>query len=407
MLEGLAIWALIIYLLRLIGIPWTKPFKMFAYGGGTIWLLFVWVGLITWAPMDLSGGSVVQSPHVQLRPGSTRVTGIIDKLHISPNQQIKQGQLVYELDNQPYVISLSKAEAQLSVARTALKSAEQDVAIAKTNYQAALEDIEIIANQISAAQQDFRLKQRTLKRYLDQNSKVKNTVTESSLDQQKTLVAVAKSQLAILQSQSDKALITANKSKNLFDKSLLTVLSKEADYKNKLAAREQAEWDLSQTKVYAPTDGYVTNFIIREGQFIGTAPRLKMFSNEKFVMMRINHQAFRNIKVGQEAEFASAIYPGKVFAATVEGIVEATGESQGSLLAREVNVRSTTGKNVLNKHHFVRLKIHEPEGYDIPVGAVGLAWVNAEKPIPFLNFLNVIRGIIIRMKAQIYYIYTM
>ena len=145
----------------------------------------------------------------------------------------------------------------------------------------------------------------------------------------------------------------------------------------------------------------------REGQFVGAMPRLKMYSDEKFVLMRINHQAFRNIKVGQEAEFATAIYPGKVFNAHVEGIVEATGESQGSLLARETNVRATTGKNVMNKHHFVRLRITEPEGYDIPVGAVGLAWVNAEKPIPFLNFLNVIRGIIIRMKAQIYFIYSM
>ena len=122
---------------------------------------------------------------------------------------------------------------------------------------------------------------------------------------------------------------------------------------------------------------------------------------------KTNHQAFRNVHVGQKAEFATAIYPGKIFSAQVEGIVEATGESQGSLLARETNVRATTGKNVKNKHHFVRLKISEPNGYDIPVGAVGLAWVNAEKPMPFLNFLNVIRGIIIRMKSQIYYIYSM
>ncbi len=34
------------------------------------------------------------------------------------------------------------------------------------------------------------------------------------------------------------------------------------------------------------------------------------------------------------AEFSSAVYPGKVFAAEVEGIVEATGESQGNLIGR-------------------------------------------------------------------------
>ena len=407
MLEGLAVWALFIYLLRLIEVPWKTPFKVFAYGGGSIWLVFVWVGLITWAPMDLSGGSVVQSPHIQLRPGSTRVTGNIDALYISPNDTIEKGELIYEIEDDSYVIAVNKAKAQLAIAEMAYNSAVQDINIANTNYQTSLEDIEILKNQVAAAQQDLTLKQRTLKRYVDQNAKVKNTITESVLDQQRTLVEVAKNQLTIIEAQYSKSLITARKNLNLIEKSQISVVSKEADLQNKQASLAQAEWDLSQTRIYAPTDGYVTNFMAREGQFVGAMPRLKMYSNEKFVLMRINHQAFRNIKVGQEAEFATAIYPGKVFQAEVEGIVEATGESQGSLLARETNVRATTGKNVMNKHHFVRLRITEPDGYDIPVGAVGLAWVNAEKPIPFLNFLNVIRGIIIRMKAQIYYLYSM
>lgn len=46
MLEGLAVWALFIYLLRLVGMPWNKGTKAFAYLGGTSWLLFVWVGLV-------------------------------------------------------------------------------------------------------------------------------------------------------------------------------------------------------------------------------------------------------------------------------------------------------------------------------------------------------------------------
>ena len=73
MLEGLAVWALFIYLLRLVGMPWNKFTKAFAYIGGGSWLVFVWYGLITYAPMDLSGGSLVQSPHIQLRPAPTTI----------------------------------------------------------------------------------------------------------------------------------------------------------------------------------------------------------------------------------------------------------------------------------------------------------------------------------------------
>ncbi len=43
MLEGLAVWSLFIYLLRMVGMPWNKFTKAFSYLGGTGWLLFVWL----------------------------------------------------------------------------------------------------------------------------------------------------------------------------------------------------------------------------------------------------------------------------------------------------------------------------------------------------------------------------
>jgi len=82
MLEGLVVWTLFIYLLRMIGMPWNKFSKLFAYIGGGAWLLFVWVGLITYRSVPLSGGSVVQSPHIQLRPATTKITGNIKTIYV-------------------------------------------------------------------------------------------------------------------------------------------------------------------------------------------------------------------------------------------------------------------------------------------------------------------------------------
>ena len=53
MLEGLALWAVLIYMLRLVGMPWNKFTQAFAYIGGAGWLLFVWVGLLNYTPMDM------------------------------------------------------------------------------------------------------------------------------------------------------------------------------------------------------------------------------------------------------------------------------------------------------------------------------------------------------------------
>ena len=407
MLEGLAVWALFIYLLRLVGMPWNKFTKSFSYLGGAGWLVFVWIGLITFAPMDMSGGSVVQSPHIQLRPGSTKIKGHVDEILVRPNEKVKKGQLVYTLDDEQYQIALNKAETQLGSAKVALSIAKEDVLIAKQNHHAALKDIEIAQNEIEAAKEDLEWKETTLRRYQEQNRVVKHTITETQMDEQQTAVDVARAKQVTLQSQLDKAKVSAQRAQLAFEKAGLSVESRKVDVANKQEDVAQAQWNLDNTRVYAPADGYLTNYIMREGQYVGVMPRIQMYTDEKYVLMRVNHQAIRNVKVGQQAEFASPVYPGKVFSAEVEGIIEATGESQGSLLARDDNVRQTTGQNAMNKHHFVRLKLTEPGDYDIPVGSVGLAWISAEKPIDFLAFLDVIRGIIIRMKSQIYFIWSM
>lgn len=406
MLEGLAAWALFIYLLRLIGMPWNKATKAFAYLGGTSWLLFVWVGLINFTPMDLSGGSVVQSPHIQLRPDSVAINGKVKHIYIKPNQEVTKGQLVYEIDSEQYEIALRQAEVKKAVAQVALITAQEDISIATANFQSMQQDLVTSESQLKSAKVDFELQEKMLKRYQEQNRVVSNTITASDIDRQISAVSIAKQNMATIESQLKKKAVDADKAKLNITKSTLAVESREADIRSAEQTVAKAQWDLDSTKVYAPTDGFVTNFILREGQLISRIPRLQMYTNEKYVLMRVNHQAIRNVKAGQAAEFSSSVYPGKVFAAEVEGIVEATGEAQGNLLGIDPSVRTTTGKNLNNKHHFVRLKLDEPQGYDVPVGSVGLAWISGEKPVAFMGFLDVIRGIILRMKSQLYFFYS-
>ncbi|WP_114783810.1 HlyD family secretion protein [Vibrio tetraodonis] len=406
MLEGLAVWSLLIYLLRLIGMPWNKVTQSFSYLGGVSWLLFVWVGLLNYAPMDLSGGSLVQSPHIQLRPDSPNVAGKVEQIHISPNQKIHKGQLVYQIDPTQYEITYTQAKEKQASAKAKLDVAYQDIAISKSAYQSVLQELDTIKSQLGAAKADYRLQLKMLSRYKKQNQLVSNTITASDIDKQQTSTTLAKQNMTTLESQLKTKQVDVEKAKLAIEKAQLNTQTKKSQLKTAEQQLAKAKWDLDSTDVYAPADGFVTNFILRQGQLVSQLPRLQMYTNEKYVLMRVNHQAIRNVKPGQAAEFSSSVYPGKIFSAHVEGIVEATGESQGNLLGWDDSVRMTTGNNLQNKHHFVRLKIDEPEGYDIPVGSVGLAWISAEKPISFMAFLDVLRGIIIRMKSQLYYFYS-
>ncbi|MGF1698500.1 efflux RND transporter periplasmic adaptor subunit [Vibrio lamellibrachiae] len=406
MLEGLAVWALFIYILRLVGMPWNKGTKTFSYLGGTSWLLFVWVGLINYTPMDLSGGSIVQSPHIQLRPDSTNINGKVKNIYIEPNQSVEKGQLIYEIEDEPYQIALDQAKANGATAQIAVTTAREDILLAESDYKSTLHGLEKSQSDLDTARIDYALQNKMLKRYQEQNSAVKNTITASDIDKQTSIVAIAKQQLKTLQAELDKARVDSEREKLDITKSKLSLASRQSEFDSAEQKIAKAQWDLNSTKIYAPADGFVTNFILREGQLISRVPRLQMYTDEKYVLMRVNHQAIRNVKPGQVAEFSSSVYPGKIFAAEVEGIVEATGEAQSNLLGIDPSVRSTTGKNVMNKHHFVRLKVLEDDNYDLPVGAVGLAWISGEKPVAFMSFLDVIRGIIIRMKSQLYFFYS-
>lgn len=407
MLEGLAVWALFIYILRLIGMPWTKPFKIFAYLGGGMWLGFVWIGLINYTPMDLSGGSVVQAPHIQLRPGNTQIKGKVEKIHIKPNTKVKEGQLIYELDAEPYEIKVEQALVKLNSAQVGHGVALEELELAYNNYDTSLLELEITKSNLLSAKDDHKLQKNVLKRYQDQNSVVEFTITESLLDEQATKTSLAYNKIKSFENEVRLSEVMITEAKVQIEKAKLNILEAEAEIRNAKENHAQALWDLGETKIHAPTDGFVTNFILREGQYVGILSRMQMYTDEKYVLMRVNHQAIRNVKAGQLAEFATPVYPGKIFAAEVQGVIEATGESEAGSLGRELSVSKTTLQNVKNKFHFVRLKLIEPEGYDIPVGAVGLGWISGEKPTHLLSFLDVIRGIIIRMKSQIYYVYSL
>ncbi len=168
--------------------------------------MFVWVGLINFTPMDLSGGSVVQSPHIQLRPDSTNVWETT-KVHIHPNQDVAEGQLIrYEIDDTKYVIARDKAQVQLEVSRGRSRyRLRQEVRHRKVSYQSALqEDIKASIAQIESAKTDLVLQSKTLDRYQKQNSVVEHTITESDIDQQTAKVDLATHNVTTLESQLSK-----------------------------------------------------------------------------------------------------------------------------------------------------------------------------------------------------------
>ena len=161
------------------------------------------------------------------------------------------------------------------------------------------------------------------------------------------------------------------------------------------------QWKIDRALVVAPVDGQVAVQYSSEGQYFGESrpAAIHMFTNKKFIEMRMPDQVYEYIKVHAFAEFYVDTYPGKIFRARVHSITDSTGEAQGSLFGTPQSVGAHVGKNNDALGRTLILEFEEPEGIRIPVGATGKAWVTAEKPYHIMGVLDVVAGMLLRFGA--------
>ncbi len=92
-----------------------------------------------------------------------------------------------------------------------------------------------------------------------------------------------------------------------------------------------AQWNLDQTAVYAPANGYAVNVQLRPGSFVTAlpvAPALSFVEETYQVIALYQQNELTMVEPGNEAEIALAMYPGRVIKAKVDSIVWAQGQGQ-------------------------------------------------------------------------------
>ncbi|MGP0840152.1 efflux RND transporter periplasmic adaptor subunit [Serratia sp. CY85266] len=88
------------------------------------------------------------------------------------------------------------------------------------------------------------------------------------------------------------------------DESNLAAQAMKAAYKAALANLEQAKWNLSKTKIYAPTDGYITNLQARVGNYANAGtPLVALVDVHSFyVLGYFKETKLKHIKEGNKAD---------------------------------------------------------------------------------------------------------
>lgn len=162
------------------------------------------------------------------------------------------------------------------------------------------------------------------------------------------------------------------------------------------ASLENARWQLNETRVLAPADGYPANVQLRPGSFVTSMPvasALAFVSTEKTdILSSFSQSAVRRINPGDSVEIVFSHVPGKVFSGHIVHIGRVTGESQ---LTASATIAALTGAPATARWP-VRVALDDADAAaSIPQGAGGSMAVYTDAGKPF----HIISKVVMRMNA--------
>ncbi|MBF4282657.1 HlyD family secretion protein [Vibrio anguillarum] len=309
-------------------------------------------------------------------PVVSGVRGRVIEVPVQANQPLKQGDVLFRIDPVPFEAELAKIEAQIKEASQGALGLESNVS------EAAAAKVQAIADRDKA--------QREYTRY--QRGYDKGAFTEQDLDTRRQAYKAAEAAVEVAQARLNQANISLNSEINGENTTVARLL---ADFR-------QAQFNLEQTIVRAPTDGYVTQLALRPGAMSVPLPLAPMMTfvhtEDKIYTAAFRQNSLQRLKPGFEAEFLFRALPGKVFKGEVVEILPVIGESQiqarGTLLGTEA---LRTNGRVL-----VTLKITDDlSDYHLPLGTAFEAAIYSDS----FSHASIMRKVLIRMKSWQNYLY--
>ncbi|MBV7261839.1 HlyD family secretion protein [Photobacterium sp. 2_MG-2023] len=304
------------------------------------------------------------------------VRGKVIEVPVTPNSPLDEGDILFKIDPTPFQAEVDRLEAQLAETR-------QNVLGQEASYKAAM------ATRIKAqAERD-----RTYQQYQRYATGYKRgAFTKADVDNREQFYRSAEAALEAAQADERRAKLAYESNINGQNTAVAQIQ----------AQLSTAQFNLDSTIVRAPSDGFVTQVLLRPGMMAVPLPLRPVMTfintNDDFIVGAFRQNSLLRLKPGFEADIIFRAIPGKTFKAEVIDVLPAIGEgqaqAQGTLIGTELFLKQ--GRPV------VRLKmIDDLSEYQLPLGA------NMEIAVysDHAHHLAVMRKILIRMKSWQNYLY--
>ncbi|MGY4310869.1 HlyD family secretion protein [Bradyrhizobium sp. JR3.5] len=332
---------------KLIRLTWPSGIVAALAGIG---ILAVFMAMLNY--LTPNGRIVVVSRVVEVTPN---VSGEVIAIPVKPNVPVKADAVLFEIDPTPFRYKVRQLEA-------ALIAAQHQAEVLKANYDQANANVAGLERQVS-----FHEKR------LNDIASLTNSGAATSFREQDTReqldIAIAQLQSAKAQQQGARA---------SFESSIggvnTTVLQTRAQL-------DDAKWELEQTTVKAPSDGYASVVALAVGARALQARAAMSFIIESDVSIVgvFSQNGFRTIRPGARVKLVFDNDPGRIYEARITEIPEGVGQGQivvSGTLARVGSIGGTSAYPAV---------ISLPANADrsvLRLGASGTATVFAENAGP-------------------------
>jgi multidrug resistance efflux pump len=306
------------------------------------------------------------------------VRGRVIEVPVEANRPLKESDVLFRIDPKPYKYILDQKSAELA-------EAEQNVKEMKAQLDQASAAAERAKAQFQLAQQDY-----------DRQSELfsKAIIAKATLDTYTRNLEAAKQSYAGAQADEERARLA---------------YSSNIGGVNTQVARLQAEvndaqYDLDQTVVRAPADGFVTQVALRPGVYVVPLPLKPVMTfvntdpKDKALGAAFQQNSLQRVKAGDEAEIAFQSVPGRVFKGKVRILLDAIAAGQMQATGALQDFGAPTGES---RGMALIDILDDISPYQIPVGSAAEVAIYTDH----VKELSLLRKILLRMKSWENYVF--
>ena len=235
---------------------------------------------------------------------SADVSGRVEWVGVEDNTLVREGQILFRLDQQPFKIALERSEAELELVRTQVEHLRADYHEAVAQVAAEEEKVKFLTRQLA--------RQKTLKE--------RKLASEQAYDVAAHDLSLAKRQVRVLRQRVHGVLQSLGGNPDIEAEEHPRFLRARTE-------RDQAAIAWADTTVEAPVDGVVSNMKLQAGEYVeeGHAVFTVIENGKVWVEANLKETQLTHILEGQSASIAVDAYPGVEWPATVDTIAPATG----------------------------------------------------------------------------------